>query len=59
MENLGREKGENKKNKTDNQNDPKNTDHTCHRAFSFADTKTQTVALNIFTTADLSSLKLN
>lgn len=39
VENLGREK-RGKKNKTDNKKDPKNTDHTCHRAFSFADPKT-------------------
>ena len=43
MENLGREKREKKnktKNKTDDKKDLKNTDHTRHRAFSFADAKT-------------------
>ena len=47
MENLGREKREKKnknknknKNKTDDKKDPKNTDHTRHRAFSFGDAKT-------------------
>ena len=28
------------KNKTDDKKDPKNTDHTRHRAFSFGDAKT-------------------